>query len=152
MAMHTKLAAWIQQLIHHQKLQHFFPGDVFPRSGQPSLPKLIQARLLLQLTSEPAVAEQTRPPQFQAAQFHLQTIDRIGGNLAIVGKQTQVRILSLLFIKHRKRLAPCPLLLVVDLAEIEDGSLYRIVGSDAMVFYDAEIAMIFAVFFAIVAA
>jgi len=82
----------------------------------------------------------------------LQTIDRIGGNLAVVGKQTQVRILSLLFIKHRKRLAPGPLLLVVDLAEIENGSLYRLVGSDAMVFYDAELAMIFAVFFAIVAA
>src|ERR1035441_9494321 len=62
------------------------------------------------------------------------------------------RLLLLVFIKHRKRLAPCSLLLVVDLAEIENGSLYRLVGSDAMVFYDAEIAMIFAVFFAIVAA
>ena len=84
--MHAKLAAWIQQSIHHQELQHFFPSDVFPRSGQTSLPKLIQAELLLQLTSEPAATEQTRPPQFQAAQFHLQTIDRIGGNLAVVGK------------------------------------------------------------------
>src|ERR1700687_3403838 len=146
--MHTKLAARIQQSVHHQELQHFFPRDVSPRSTKTSLPKLIQAQLLPQLTSEPAATKQTRPPQFQAAQFHLQTIDRIGGNLAVVGKQTQIRIFLLLFIKHRKRLAPCPLLLVIDLAEIENGSLYRLLGSDAMVFHDAEIAMIFAVFFA----
>src|ERR1017187_282206 len=150
--MHTKLAAWIQQPVHHQQLQHFFPRDVFPRSTNTSLPKLIQAQLLPQLTSEPAATEQTRPPQFQAAQFYLQTIDRIDGDLAVVGKQTQARICLLLFIKHRQRLAPCSLLLVVDLAEIENGSLHRLVGSDALVFYDAEIAMIFAIFFAIVAA
>jgi len=44
------------------------------------------------------------------------------------------------------------LLLIVDLAEIENGSLYRLAGSQAMVFYDAELTMILAVFFAIVAA
>jgi hypothetical protein len=42
--------------------------------------------------------------------------------------------------------------LVVDFTEIENGSLYRFVGRDAMVFYNAEVAMILAVFFAIVAA
>jgi hypothetical protein len=76
----------------------------------------------------------------------LQTVDRIGGNLAVVGKQTQVRKLLLLIVKHRQRLAPCRLLLIVDLAEIQNGSLYRFAGSDAMVFYDAEGPMIFAVF------
>jgi hypothetical protein len=44
------------------------------------------------------------------------------------------------------------LLLVVDFAEIENGSLYCFVRRDAMVFYDAEVAMILAVFFAIIAA
>jgi hypothetical protein len=73
-----------------------------------------------QLASQPATAEQPRPPQFEAAHFHLQTVDGIGGDLAIVGKQTQVRILLLLFIKYRKRLAPCRLLLVVDLTQIEN--------------------------------
>jgi hypothetical protein len=70
----------------------------------------------------------------------------------MVGKQTQVRILLLLFIKHRKRLAPGRLLLIVDFTEIENGSLHRLAGTDAMVFYDAEVAMVFAVFFAIIAA
>jgi hypothetical protein len=42
--------------------------------------------------------------------------------------------------------------LVVDLAEIENGSLHCLVRSGAMVLDDAEVAMIFAVFFAIVAA
>jgi len=82
----------------------------------------------------------------------LQTVDGIGGDFAVVGKQTQVRILLLLFVKHRQRLTPRRLLLIVDLAEIENGSLYRLAGSEAMVFYDAEVTMILAVFFAIVAA
>jgi hypothetical protein len=44
--------------------------------------------------------------------------------------------------------APCYLLLIVDFAEIENGSLHRFVGSDAMAFYNAEVAVIFTVFFA----
>ena len=152
LAMHTKFAAWIQQSVHNQELQYFFPSDVFARSGKASIPKLIQAQLLPQLTSQPAATEQTRAPQFEAAQFHLQAVDRIDGNLAIVGEQTQVRILLLLIVKHRQRFAPCRLLLIVDLAEIENGSLHRLVGSDAMVFYDAEVAMILAVFLAMDAA
>src|SRR5258708_6390575 len=68
------------------------------------------------------------------------------------GKQTQVRILLLLFIKYRKRLAPCCLLLVVDLTQIENRSLHRSVGSQTMVFNDAEVAMILAVFVAVDAA
>src|SRR5208337_4742938 len=71
---------------------------------------------------------------------------------AVVRKQTQVLILLLLFVKHRQRLAPGRLLLIVDLAEIENGSLHCFARSDAMVFYDAEVAMIFAVFFAMDAA
>jgi len=34
----------------------------------------------------------------------------------------------------------------------KSGSLHRLAGSEAMVFYDAEVAMILAVFFAIIAA
>jgi hypothetical protein len=78
----------------------------------------------------------------------LQTVDHIGRNLAVVGKQTQVLILLFLFIKYRQRLAPSRLLLIVDLTEIENGSLHRLAGGDTMIFYDAEVAMIFAVFFA----
>jgi hypothetical protein len=53
----------------------------------------------------------------------------------------------LLFIKLRKRLAPGRLLLIVDFAEIENGSLNRLARTDAMVLYDAEVAMVFGVFF-----
>jgi hypothetical protein len=52
----------------------------------------------------------------------------------------------------RRRLAPGRLLFIVDFAQIENGSLHRPVGSEAMVFDDAEEAMILAVIFAIVAA
>jgi len=78
-----------------------------------------------QLARQPAAAEHGRGPQLETAQFYLQSIDCVGGNLAIVRKQTQVLILLLLFIKHRQRFAPGHRLLIVDLAEIENGSLHR---------------------------
>jgi hypothetical protein len=43
-------------------------------------------------------------------------------------------------------------LLIVDLAQIENGSLHRFARSNALVFYNAEVAMILAVFFAMDAA
>jgi len=46
-----------------------------------------------QLARQPAAAEHGRGPQLETAQFYLQSIDCIGGNLAIVRKQTQVLIL-----------------------------------------------------------
>ena len=67
-------------------------------------------------------------------------------------EQTQVLIFSFLFIKYRQRLAPCHLLLIVDPAEIENGSLHRFARSNALVFYNAEVAMILAVSFAMDAA
>jgi hypothetical protein len=106
----------------------------------------MQTQLTPQLARQPTTAEQARAPQFKAAQFYLQTVDCISENLAVVGKQTQVRILLLLFVKHRQRLTPGRLLLIVDFAEIENGSLHRLAGTDAMVFYDAEVAMVFTVF------
>ena len=55
---------------------------------------------------------------------------------------------------RRSRTASCatPPALVVDLTQIENSPLHRFVGSQAMVFDDAEIAMILAVFFAVDAA
>ena len=45
-------------------------------------------------------------------------------------------------------------MLIVDFAEIENASLHRLARTDAMVLYDAEgkVAMVFAIFFAIIAA
>jgi len=48
-----------------------------------------------------------------------------------------------------ERLAPCRLLLIVDLSEIENRSLHRFVGCDTAVFYDAKVAVILAVFLAL---
>jgi hypothetical protein len=54
---HTKFAAWIDQSIHYQQLQHLRPGHRFSlhRLRQLLFPKLLQ--LLPQLTPQPAVAE-----------------------------------------------------------------------------------------------
>jgi hypothetical protein len=87
--MHAKLTAWIEQAIHHQQSQHFLPTHRLARFRQTLLPKLIQPELLPQLASQPTVAECPWPPQFQAAQLHLHAVQRVGGDISVVGKQTQ---------------------------------------------------------------
>jgi hypothetical protein len=57
-------------------------------------------------------------------------------------------MLMLLFIKHGQSLEPGCLLVIVDLAKIENGSLHRLVRSDAMVFCDAEVTTTLAILFA----
>jgi len=52
-------------------------------------PKTHVSPVAAQLAPQPATTEDTRAPQFEATHFHLQTVDGIGGNLAVVGKQTQ---------------------------------------------------------------
>src|SRR5207253_4185167 len=121
--MHMKLAARMQQPVHYQELQHFLPRDASTPAAETTVPKLLQAQLLPQLARQPATAEKARTSQLEPAHFHLQTVDRIGRNLAVVRKQTQVLIILLLFIKHRQRLLPCRSLMVVDLTEIENRSL-----------------------------
>jgi hypothetical protein len=82
------------------------------------LSKLIQPELLPQLASQPAVAECPWPPQFQPAQVHLHAIQRVGGDLPVVGEQTHTGVALCVFIEHIQRLAPRSLLLAVDLTQI----------------------------------
>src|ERR1035438_10630918 len=43
LAMHAKLAAWIQQPVHHQKLQPFFPLPLPPEIRPDAYPKTHRA-------------------------------------------------------------------------------------------------------------
>src|ERR1043166_2593853 len=146
MAMDTQFAARVEQTIDGEQLQHLFPTHRFPASGQTLLPELIQAQLAPEFTSEPAVAEDARTLQFQAAQADLDAVDGIGRKFPVIGKQTHGGEALFGFIEYVERLSPCRLLVVIDLAEIENGALRSLAARQSTVFDHTEVAMIFAVF------
>src|SRR3954467_15791653 len=137
--MHTQFAAWIDQPVDHQQLQHFLPTDCFPAVRQSFLPEIIESQLAPQIARQPAVAERTGSPKLQLAQLHLQTVYRISGNLPIFWKQTQrPRTLSL-FVKYVQTLPPCTFLLIVDLTEIQHRPLCCLARRQAAILNDAEV-------------
>ena len=119
MTMQPKLAARLDQPIHHQQFQHLRPRYPFPPLRQFLRPEPIQLQLPPQFASQPAVAIRPRSLQFHLAEFHLHAVDRVGGNRAVLRKQTQWCDSLLCFIKYLQRPAPCRLLAVVDFAQVQ---------------------------------
>src|SRR2546426_7784949 len=72
-----------------------------------------------QLTSQPASAEGPRTSQLQAAEFHLYAVQHVGWHFPVIREQTHGSVVLFLFVENLQRLAPCGLLLVVDLAQIQ---------------------------------
>ena len=145
MAMHAEFAAGIEQTIDHQQPQHLLPTYRFTAFGQTLSPELIEAQLLPKLAGQPATTENARTLQFQPAQAHLHTVDGIGGDFPIVGKQTHRGEALFGLVEYIQRLAPRRLLLIVDLAEIENGALCCLAAGQSPVLDHAEIPMILAV-------
>jgi hypothetical protein len=143
--MHPKLAARIQQTIHHQQAQHFLPGHGFPPFWQLGLPELVQLQLPPQFTTQPAAAERSRPFQLHLAQLDLQHID-IGSDFPVVRKQAKCREFLLFLIEHLQRLAPGCLLAIVDLAQIHHRAMHNPPTRNAATLHNAEIPVLFAIF------
>src|ERR1019366_3491658 len=114
-----KLAARIDQPIHHQQLQHQRPGYAFPPQRQLPRPEPIQLQLPPPLAPQPAVAIRPRSLQLHLAELHLQAVDCVGGNRPVLRKQTQRRKPVLFLIKYLQRFAPCCLLAVVDFPQVQ---------------------------------
>src|SRR5579863_1753221 len=140
--MHTEFAAGVQQTIDGEQLQHLFPTHRFTAFGQTLSPELIQAQLAPEFTSQPAVAEDARTLQFQAAQADLDAVDGIGRKLPVIGKQTHGGEALFGFIEYVERLSPCRLLSVIDLAEIENGALRSLAARQPTVLNHTKVAMI----------
>jgi len=134
--------------VHHQPPQHLLPRHFFAARRHARLPKPFQAQRPPQIARQPAVAERTRPAQFQPAQLHLEAIDRALGNLAIVGKQTQRPASLLLLVEHVQRFQPRRLLRVIDFPQVHHRPLDRLPRRHPTILHDAEVAMILAVFLA----
>src|SRR5947209_3021913 len=60
----------------------------------------------------------------QAAQFHLDAVQHFGRHFPVIREQTHGSVVFSVFIEDLQRLAPCGLLLVIDLAEIQGRALH----------------------------
>src|SRR5450631_495830 len=150
--MHVKFTARVEQTIHHQQSQHLLPTNCFTRFRQTLLPELIQTELMPQITGQPATAEGSWPPKFEPTQPHGHAIHRVGRNLAIIREQTQGGVALLLLVEDLQCLAPGYLLLIINLAQIQHGSLYRLTARYAAILHDTEVAVVLAVLPAVGAA
>src|SRR5437868_13114524 len=141
-----KLAARIDQPIHHQQLQHLRPGYAFSPSRQFLGPEPIQLQLPPQFASQPAVPIRPRSLQLHLAELHLHAVDGVGGNRPVLRKQTQRRIPLLPLIKHLQRLAPCRLLAVVDFAQVQNLPLRYFSRLQTPTFHHRVVAVLLSVF------
>src|SRR5215831_13518298 len=143
--MHAKLAARVQQPIRHQLPQHLLPTHPFAGLGQALLPELIQPQLMPQLAGQPAVAEHSRPPQFQPAQLYRHTVQRISRQFPVVREQAHGGVTFFVLDKYIQRSSPGGLLLVVDLAQVQNRPLHGLTASQPMILDDAEVAVVLAI-------
>ncbi len=141
------LAAGIDQPVAHQRLQDVPPLLPLTRVPQTRRPELIEAQLLVQLTSQPARAPLPRPVQFHRVEpdLHAVTIGA-GRNLAIGGEQRQLPMPLAAFIKGFGQAVPSLELAVIDLAEIQHLPLDHLATGATLVLNDVPVTMLFAVF------
>jgi len=147
LAVQVIFAAGIDHPMDGQKLQDLLPGHVAAGVIEMVLPETIQLQPLPQPAAQPAVAEAPRPQQLHLREPDLEGVDRVGRNGAVVGEQGQLPGLLAGAVEDVQCLAPGRLLRVIDLTEIQDGSLgdplaIGAAPGDASVFDDAEVAVV----------
>jgi len=152
-AMYTKLARRIQQAGSPPASCNTFSQATSSR---------VPARRASPKTHAIPVAATTRTPTssyrtdegtaVRGRSVHLQTVDGIGGISRRRETNSSSHTLAAVHSNTDNVLRHATCCLIVDLAEIQNGSLHRLVGSDAMIFYNAEVAVIFTVFYAMDAA
>jgi hypothetical protein len=143
--MHAELAGGIEQTIDHQQAQHLLPAHRLAALRQTLLPELIEFQLLPQLACQPAASKQARPPQLEAAEAHRHGVQRVGGNRTILREQAHRGVTLVGLVEYLQRPSPRSLLLIVDLAQIQNRTLRRLAAGQTTVLDDAEVTMVLAV-------
>src|SRR5688572_19179148 len=106
----------------------------------------MQPQFLIQMAGQPAGAPLARSAQLQLGELdpHDRLIVHLDG--AVGGKQSHGSGLSLAVLKNLDRLLPRGLLLIVDLAQIKNVALNDLVTCAALVFDDAPVTVVLAIF------
>ena len=137
----AELAAGIDQAVDGQQRKHLGPRHVAAAGAQAVVPEAVELQLSPQPAAYPAIAEGARPPQLDLREPDLHGVQRIGRYEPIVREKAQLPRFAAGFIEDFERLSPGGLLGIVDLAEIQDGSLDDLAAGDASILDDAEVAV-----------
>src|SRR6201997_5360884 len=123
--MQPPLAAWVDQPVGHQRLQHVQPTRSLSRGRQSWRPEVIQPQLIPQMAGQPAGAPLPRPVQPQSAEPDMHHIAIQNWRRAVFGEQRDLpRVLASL-VERFDRSAPRGFLAVIDLAQIQHLPLPR---------------------------
>ena len=135
------------------------PAGVLATIGQTPGPKLVEPKLPAELAGQPALRQaqglRYAPHCRGAAQLEIlaphadPAVQRVAGDRAIPGKQSQRALLAAVLGAALDDAAPRCALAVVDLAEVKHRSLEDLLPGTAPVLHDRPGAVQFAVFFAL---
>src|SRR6266853_2608253 len=146
--MQPPLAAWVDQPVGHQRLQHVQPTRSLSRGRQSWRPEVIQPQLIPQMAGQPAGAPLPRPVQPQSAEPDMHHIAIQNWRRAVLGEQRDLpRVLASL-VERFDRSAPRGFLAVIDLAQIQHLPLHRPPARHPAVLDDAPVAVLLAVLLA----
>ena len=138
------LAARINQLVAHLRLQDVQPARALPAHRQPQTPEPIQFQSIPKRQRQPTRAPLPRPMQTQVLDVDANRLAIQLRRFPIVGKQRH-RHWARVPPQHLDRFAPGRPLAVVDLAEIEHLPLYHTPVAVAAVLDHAPVTMLLAV-------
>src|ERR1700758_9035 len=104
--MQPPLAAWVDQPVGHQRLQHVQPARSLSRGRQSWRPEVIQPQLIPQMAGQPAGAPLPRPVQSRSAEPDMHHIAIQNWRRAVLGEQRDLpRVLASL-VERFDRSAP----------------------------------------------
>ena len=138
------LAARIDQLVAHLRLQDVQPARALPAHRQPQTPEPIQFQSIPKRQRQPTRAPLPRPMQTQVLDVDANRLAIQLRRFPIVGKQRH-RHWARVPPQHLDRFAPGRPLAVVDLAEIEHLPLHHTAVAVAAVLDHAPVTMLLAV-------
>ena len=138
------LAARIDQLVAHLRLQDVQPARALPAHRQPQTPEPIQFQSIPKRQRQPTRAPLPRPMQTQVLDVDANRLAIQLRRFPIVGKQRH-RHWARVPPQHLDRFAPGRPLAVVDLAEIEHLLLHHTAVAVAAVLDHAPVTMLLAV-------
>ena len=160
LAVQPPFAARRQQPVNGERLQHQIPPRPLAAGRQTLGEKRVEPELLIKLAGQPAGAPLARPPQLQLRQpnpHHLRSTTRGGGADLLrvprrLGQQGHGFRTRLPIFENFDRLLPGVLLAPADFAEIKHVPLHHAPARHPLVFDDAPVLVLFAVFLPKIAA
>ena len=141
----TSLSLPGSQPVTNQRLDHVQPARALARRRQLVRPEIVQPQLVPQVASQPAATPLPWLAQFQGVEPDVHGLAVQRRHLPVGGEQGKLCRANPALSEHFNGLAPCRLLGLVDLAQIEHMALHHTARGAAPAFHNAPVAVPFAV-------